>query len=204
MFMTIFKPLFLLSMISTSLSVDSPSSYDDVFQELSKKPISQLDFRIQLLEQRIKNFNKKVGYRFNFDDEPDSYYGYDHVISLCDKVHCKKDFSNSKLIVCEVFTDNSGISSRVDADINLRVEKVKFIYHTILNLAKEIIHESFDKSNLRVIIKMERMQIITPKHFENNEYLKEIFISHTPEEKTLVIFENGVPQYQEAFFLPDF
>lgn len=186
-------------MISTSLSADNPSSYDDTFLELTTTPVSQLDFRIQQLEYRIKKFKKSVSYRLIDSYDSGFRFGFDGSIKICDKVNCKKDPSNLKIVVCEIFIENGYDFSDNRMDIKTKVEKVKFIYSTILNLAKETIHKSFDKSHLRVIMKIE-MPLSEQEMPEKYEDFEEIFISHTPEEKTLVIFENGLPQYEDAFF----
>lgn len=191
--------IFFISMISFSLHASENQSYEKAFQELSTTPVSQLDFRIQQLEYRIKKFKKTVIINFKDSYNSDFQFGFTSSIKCCEKVYCYQDKINPLVVVCEVLVDYESVNSYEEVDIKKRYDHAKFTYQTILELSKATIHESFDKSNLRIIVKREKP--IKEKDFpENEEDLEGFVLSYQSQEEILVIWENGIPFYQDAFF----
>lgn len=196
MLKSILKSLFLLSLISTSLSADSLSSYNDVFQELSTTPVSQLDFRIYQLNDAIRNFRKTVHAEYIDVEWNDWVCSYTAILRMCDEVSCYKDPTNPNIVVCEVISD-----IRQVIETKKKIKKSQYIHDTILNLAKTIIHPSFNQANLRVIIK--RQKLVNPlivDHLPQTEDFDDFLFSHIQQQETLVIWENGIPHYQDAFY----
>lgn len=202
MFKFICSTIFFTSLLSFSLYAFGNISFDQAFEELSKTPVSQFDFRIQLLEYRIKNFKKKVFTKDVYSNE--FYSGFQaftdtKTLKCCDKAKCYKDKSNPKLVICEIFVDLDTGDFYGKMDIKKRVENTKFIYNTILELAKETIHETFESSNLRIIIKREK-SLREENLPDDYDKIEGFLISYKPQEETLVIWDNGIPYYQDPFF----
>lgn len=199
--------LIILSLLSLPLLADNSSSYDEIFEELSNTPVSQLDFRIQklnlLLNDKIKGLRVNQSFYFNNSDD-NFHFGYSFSKYYVESVICYKDQINPRLIVCEVSTshDFNKIS------IRKRVEKTKNIYVKILEFAKSTLHPSFDESHLKIILKSENLgrKYLTSDEIKQiqEEYPEFTFTNgfqEIQEEKVLMIWENGVPHYQDAFFI---
>ncbi len=174
-------------------------TYEEAFHDLSTTPVSQLDFNISKLNASLNDEadgikrKRKISYSKK-DDEFD--YSFELSVSVYDvqAVNCFKDLINPKLIHCEITLS----SDYTNSHLHERVKRNKELYQEILNAAKSIIHRSFEPAYLKVTIKKEKEKKIDDPTFANIDidFLRSLPIDY----EVLVIWESGVPFYQDAFF----
>lgn len=120
-------------------------------------------------------------------------------------VDCYKDSIQSKVVVCELVLNDLNL-------IRKNISIIKGIYQAILSQAKSIISSSFEQADLRVIMKAEEVaeaKYVSSEGFEElHRAIEKIDIDQlyvnslltNPKEKILVVWEDGIPYYQDAFF----
>jgi hypothetical protein len=193
--MTIIK-LFIASLLSIPFFVNG--SYNEDFSVFDGPAYSE-DLKVVqltlLLNHKTKGIVRKVSYCIPFVNDQGVECGfYLDSRQYVKSVDCYKESTNPKIVVCEV------VLNKLNLAIRDRVLIIRGIYQAILNHAKSIIHPSFEPAHLRVIMKVEEVIKIKMDAWKEIEQICVNSLLADPEETILVIWENGIPFYQDAFF----
>jgi hypothetical protein len=194
------KILFVFFSLMLSFSLFA-NTYEKAFQELCATSVSQFDFNISklnsLLNDETNGIKRKRKIRYS-KTEDNMDFGLEYSISIYNvqSITCFKDTINPMFINCEITLSPDDIKTTLPE----RVKKFRGIYQEVLSSAQFMIHPSFDPAYLKVIIKKEKETKVDAESFINMEIDIDFLRSIPTEYEILVVWEKGVPLYQDAFF----
>lgn len=203
-----FYKIIIISFFYFPFDIKGSVEYEANYQEMLSRPVCEFDLKFIEFNLRLQDLKKiKITNRYvDFD-----YFSSD----LCDDekncnesvfetswdltseyIKCFKDPSNNQVILCDLSLINLD-----DLTIKAKVGISKCIHEWILNLAKSIFHSSFDHSLLKIIIR-KKVQVNRSNELKisDNTFITMPLIGESISGEPWVIWNNGNPYYQDAFF----